>query len=130
MLRIRLDLEGKIYELENMTYSSYLPTQGYDTTATLSFSIKSNRIDQVLLDWCMSTVIQPKDGKITVLNADDDTLMKTITFKKGYSTGLSESIYGNDSYNSYPLNINLTAEKITVKLEKQKPNASRDERFG
>ena len=122
MLKIKMELDGRTYDLESLSYSTYRDNVHVETggtgNITLSVGIKGNKIDQPFLDWCMGVAgsSQTKDGKITVFNEDNDRIMKTIVFQKAYCSGYSESLYVNDSYNNYPINLNFITEKISVKL--------------
>ncbi len=125
MFKIKLELDGRNYDLDNVSYSSsnYAATpenEGYKDSVNISMSIKLNKIDQTLLDWGLNGASQRKDGKITVFDPDRDMMVKMITFKKGYCGSLSGSVYGHDDYNTYPIVLNITAEKLAVQLEKSK----------
>jgi hypothetical protein len=131
MLKIKLELDNRTYDVESLSYSTYRDNVHLETGGTgsvnISVGIKGNKIDQPFLDWCMGVAgtSHTKDGKISIFNEDNDRMVKTITFQKAYCSSFSESLYVNDSYNNYPLNLNFVAEKIAVKLvttEKRNPS--------
>ncbi len=125
MFKIKLELESRAYDIENVSYSvsSYaeIPeTNTYKDYASFTISIKINKIDQSFLDWCLNGYAHKKDGKITVFDPDKELIVKTLTFKKAYCSALNGSIYAHDDYNSYPMSFTIIAEKLSVQLEKAK----------
>lgn len=125
MFKIKLELEPRTYDIENVSYSvsSYAETPDtstYKDYASFTISIKMNKVDQNFLDWCLSGYLQKKDGKITVFDPDKELMVKILTFKKGYCSALNGSIYAHDDYNSYPMSFTIIAEKLSIQLEKAK----------
>ena len=132
-MKIKLDLEGKIYDLATTHFSTYgQPPQTsndeYYTSASgpnLSLTMKSNKIDQSLLDWVMNPRPALKNGKITVYDDDTNNVLKTITFQKGYCSSFSDSIDANSDNYYATASLNLVIEKLTVQLHQNRPIADR-----
>jgi len=131
MAKIKLELEGKIYDLQTAYYSSYSPPQpDYDgktiSNIAVSGSIKSTKIDQNLLDWFLYVNSGIKDGKISIYNDDNESNIKVITFQRGYCSSFSESHDLRDD-NSYQFaSFSIVSEKVSVKMisaEKRNPSS-------
>jgi hypothetical protein len=133
MFKIKLELEPRTYDLENVSYSLSSYADSPDSSApykdyvSFTMSIKMNKVDQSFLDWCIGGATLRKDGKITVFDPDRELIVKTLTFKKGYCSALNGSIYAHDDYNSYPMSFTIIAEKLTIQLEKSKGRRKSDD---
>jgi hypothetical protein len=65
---------------------------GTPTINTLYMTLKTEDVEQELLDWIFAATPTPKTGKIEVINGDK--VIKTITFKLLTPTSYNEESYG------------------------------------
>jgi Hemolysin coregulated protein Hcp (TssD) len=116
MIKIKFEFEGKEYQLDNLTYS-FAPSTPDNIIASINVnvSIKSQKMDQPLLDWCLKGSDR-KDIKVFIYHAEENYLMKTISFKNAMCNSFNESFYPTDGYNPYPVNLSITAEDLMVDL--------------
>lgn len=119
MIKIKLEIDGKEYPLDNVNYS-FVPSTPENIIASVSISlgIKSNKIDQSLLDWCLRGASDRKDLKVKVFHAEENYLMKTVTFKNAMCSSYNESFYPTDGYNPQPVNFSLNAEDLIIELKR------------
>ncbi len=116
MIKIKFEFDGKEYQLDNLTYS-FVPSTPDNIIASINvnISIKSQKMDQQLLDWCLKGSDR-KDIKVFIYHAEENYLMKTISFKNAMCNSFNESFYPTDGYNPYPVNLSISAEDLTVDL--------------
>jgi Hemolysin coregulated protein Hcp (TssD) len=121
MIKIKFEIEGKEYPLDNVNYS-FVPSTPDNIIASvnLNASIKSQKMDQSLLDWCLRGASDRKDIKIYIYQADDDSLLKTVKFKNAMCSSFNESFYPTDGYNPYPINLSINAEDLIIELKGKK----------
>jgi len=131
MYKTILEIEGKTYALSSINLSTYNRGSGYDpspTDQTIQFQIRSVKMDQFMWDWINSPDVTKKNGKIKFLNADDNTVIQTISFENGFSSSFNMSFYQTNEY-SNETSITLAASKITVSVNTQStavPSAKKD----
>lgn len=116
MFKTVLEIEGKIYSLSSINLSTYNRGSGYDPSPndqTIQFQIRTTKMDQFIWDWVNSPDIAKKNGKIKLLNADDNTVLQTIAFENGFSSSFNMSFYQANEY-SNETSITLAASKITI----------------
>jgi Hemolysin coregulated protein Hcp (TssD) len=118
MIKIKFEIDKTVYQIDNINYS-YSPStlDNIIASVSLNISIKSQKMDQLLLDWCLSGSEQ-KDIKVSIFHADENYLMKTIAFKNAKCISFNESFYPTDGYNPYPINISIVAEDVSVELNR------------
>ncbi len=129
MLKLKLELEKKTYDILSCYYSCYntapLPPneepqyddeyQETQTPASISWNMKAYKIDQELLDWCTASKQSFKNGKITIFDADTNLPIRILSFENAFCASFNENFEG--TYDSQQLvSINLSAEKISVKI--------------
>lgn len=119
MIKIKLEIDGKEYPLDNVNYS-FVPSTPENIIASVNISIgiKSNKMDQALLDWCIKGTSDRKDMKIHVYHAEENYLMKTVTLKNAMCSSYNESLYPTDGYNPQPVNLSLSAEDLIIELKR------------
>lgn len=132
MFKIKLELDGRTYDLDNVNYnySNYAgapEADGFKDYANISMTIKMSKIDQKLLDWALIGSAQRRDGKITVFDPERDMMFKVIVFTKGYCSSVNGSVYAHDDYNTYPMVLSVSAEKLTIQLEKSQGKRKSDD---
>lgn len=118
MYKTILEVEGRTYSLSSININTYNRGSGYDPSPndqTLQFQIRTTKMDQFIWDWVNSTDIAKKDGKIKLMNADDNTVIQTITFEGGFSSSFNMSFYQSNEY-SNETSITLSAAKITIQV--------------
>ena len=132
MFKIKLELDGRQYVVENFNYSigRYYgeDTDSNADLANISLSIRVEKLDQTFLNWCEKGDKQRKNGKFAVLDLEKETTVQTINFEQGYCSALSGSVYPNDSYNGNPvMSFTIAAKTLTVKLSKEQGKRASDE---
>lgn len=118
MYKTILEVEGRTYSLSSININTYNRGSGYDPSPndqTLQFQIRTTKMDQFIWDWVNSTDIAKKDGKIKLMNADDNTVIQTITFEGGFSSSFNMSFYQSNEY-SNETSITLSAAKINIQV--------------
>ena len=118
MYKTVLEVEGKTYSLSSININTYNRGSGYDPSPndqTLQFQIRSVKLDQFLCDWINSPDIVKKNGKIKLINADDNVVLQTITFENGFSNSYNLTFYMNNEY-SNESSITLSASKISIQV--------------
>jgi hypothetical protein len=118
MYKTVLEIEGKTYSLSSISINTYNRGSGYDPSPndqTMQFQIRTTKMDQFIWDWVNSTDIVKKDGKIKLINADENIVLQTITFEDGFSSSFNMSFYQNNEY-SNETSITLSAAKITIQV--------------
>lgn len=131
MYKTILEVEGRVYSLSSININTYNRGSGYDPSPndqTLQFQIRSTKMDQFLWDWVNSPDVTKKNGKIKLMNADENTVLQTIIFENGFSSSYNMSFYQNNEY-SNETSITLSASKITIQVSQQSttsPGAKKD----
>jgi len=103
MYKTVLEIEGKTYSLSSVNISSYNRGSGYDpmpTDQSIQFQIRTLKMDQFMWDWVNGKDIQKKNGKIKILNADDNSVIQTIIFDNGFSSSYNMSFYQTNEYSN------------------------------
>ena len=125
MYKIKLDLEKRSYDLVNCYYSCYnappSPTsEDYTPNPyphSMSWGIKQGKMDQDLLDWCTLPDQSARSGKITIMDAETNAVVKVIAFQNAFCSGFNESADVNyDYYNQSPTTISLMVQNIGVRI--------------
>ncbi len=118
MYKTILEVDGRTYSLSSISINTYNRGSGYDPSPndqTIQFQIRSTKMDQFLWDWVNSPDIVKKNGKIKLMNADENIVLQTIVFENGFSSSYNMSFYQNNEY-SNETSITLSASKITVQV--------------
>jgi hypothetical protein len=118
MYKTILEVEGKSYSLSSISMNTYNRGSGYDPSPndqTIQFQIRSLKMDQFMWDWVNSPDISKKNGKIKIINTDENLVLQTISFENGFSSSYNMSFYQNNEY-SNETSITLSASKITIQI--------------
>lgn len=118
MYKTTLEVDGKVYSLSSVSVNTYNRGSGYDPSPsdqTIQVQIRSTKMDQFIWDWINSPDIVKKNGKIKLMNADENVVLQTIVFENGFSSSYNMSFYMNNEY-SNETSITLSASKITVQV--------------
>ncbi len=130
MYKTILEVEGKVYSLSSINLNTYNRGSGYDPSPndqTIQFQIRTVKMDQFIWDWVNSPNITKKNGKIKLLNADDNSVLQTILFEDGFSNSFNMSFYQANEY-SNETSITIAAAKITIQVNQAttSPAAKKD----
>lgn len=118
MYKTILEVDGRTYSLSSVNINTYNRGSGYDPSPndqTIQFQVRSTKMDQFLWDWVNSPDIAKKNGKIKLMNADENIVLQTIIFENGFSSSYNMSFYQNNEY-SNETSITLSASKIIVQV--------------
>ncbi len=118
MYKTVLEIDGKSYSLSSVSINTYNRGSGYDPSPndqTIQFQVRSTKMDQFLWDWINSTDVIKKNGKIKLINADENLVLQTIVFEGGFSSSYNMNFYMNNEY-SNETSITLSASKISVQV--------------
>ncbi|MBA2613872.1 MAG: hypothetical protein H0U95_18055 [Bacteroidetes bacterium] len=130
MYKAILEVEGKVYSLSSININTYNRGLGYDPNPndqTILFQIRTTKMDQFIWDWINSPNITKKNGKIKLLNTDENVVIKTISFENGFSSSYNMNFYQNSDSND--TSITLSATKITIQvaaISPSTPGATKD----
>ncbi len=117
MYKAILEVEGKIYALSSLNINVYNRGSGYDPNPNdqvLTFMIKISKLDQFIWNWISTDNIEKKNGKVKLLNSDDNVVYKIISFENGYSSSYNMNYYQNSETNE--LSVTLCASKFTIQV--------------
>lgn len=84
-------------------------------------------MDQFIWNWISSPDVAKKNGKIKLIDADDNAVLKTIIFENGYSSSYNMNFYQNSDSND--TSVTLSASKITIQVSSAAasiPGATKD----
>ncbi len=117
MYKAILEVEGKVYSLSSASINTYNRGSGYDPNPndqTLTLMIKTTKLDQFIWNWISTVNIEKKNGKIKLINTDDNSVHTTISFESGFSSSYNMNYYQNSE--SSDTTITLCASKIAVQV--------------
>jgi hypothetical protein len=118
MHKITLEVDGKVYLLSNFSAQVYNRGSKYDPTpndTVLQFQIRTLKMDQFLWDWFSSVDVVKKNGKVKIINAEENKVVNTISFEEGFSISYNLNFHLNNEYNN-EANINLSISKIRIEV--------------
>lgn len=129
MYKAILEVDGKVYPLSSININTYNRGSGYDPNPndqTLVFQIKTTKIDQFIWNWISSPDITKKNGKIKLIDIDDNLVLKTIIFENGFSSSYNMNFYQTSDSND--TSVTLSASKITIQVNtaSSTPGATKD----
>ncbi len=120
MFKIKLEIDNKTYLLDNCHYSQYSNPEQTDTAeadrVNISFSIRTERLTQDLINWCEKGVKQRKNGKITIFEQEFEKLVQSLTFQQGYCSSMSTGLYYTDDLKNYIMTFSINAKTFSIKL--------------
>jgi hypothetical protein len=130
MYKTTLEVEGKVYSLSSFSINTYNRGSGYDPSPndqSIQLQIRTVKMDQFMWDWVNSPDITKKNGKIKLMNADDNSVLQTIVFENGFSNSFNMSFYQTNEY-SNETSITLSASKISIQVNETSaiPTAKKD----
>lgn len=130
MYKAILEVDGKVYSLSSININSYNRGSGYDPNPndqTLVFQIKTTKMDQFIWNWISGPDIAKKNGKIKLIDIDENVVIKTISFENGFSSGYNMNFYQTSDSND--TSVTLSASKITIQVSTaaaSTPGATKD----
>ncbi|MBL7910377.1 MAG: hypothetical protein JNJ41_04950 [Bacteroidia bacterium] len=129
MYKAILEVDGKVYPLSSININTYNRGSGYDPNPndqTLVFQIKTTKMDQFIWNWISSPDITKKNGKIKLIDIDDNLVLKTIIFENGFSSSYNMNFYQTSDSND--TSVTLSASKITIQVNtaSSTPGATKD----
>ncbi len=123
MYKAILELEGKVYSLSSININTYNRGSGYDPSPndlSVVFQVRTTKMDQFIWNWISSPDVVKKNGKIKLINIEDNTVLKTISFENGYSSSYNMNYYQNSDSND--TSITLSASKVTIQVNSLTPS--------
>jgi len=123
MYKAILEVEGKVYPLSSININTYNRGSGYDPNPndqTVVFQVRTTKMDQFIWNWISGPDIAKKNGKIKLIDADENLVLKTIIFENGYSSSYNMNFYQNSDSND--TSITLSASKISIQVSTKSPS--------
>jgi Hemolysin coregulated protein Hcp (TssD) len=117
MYKAILEVDGKVYSLSSVSINAYNRGSGYDPNPndqTLTFMIKTPKLDQFIWNWISTQNIEKRNGKVKLINSDDNIVHTIISFENGYSSSYNMNYYQNSETNE--TSITLCASKISIQV--------------
>ncbi|MBA3680646.1 MAG: hypothetical protein H0W73_05710 [Bacteroidetes bacterium] len=130
MYKAILEVDGKVYSLSSININTYNRGSGYDPSPndlSLVFQIRTTKMDQFIWNWISTPDVAKKNGKIKLIDIDENVVLKTIIFENGYSSSYNMNFYQNNDTND--TSITLSASKITIQVSSvaaATPGATKD----
>ena len=131
MYKAILEIDGKSYPLSSLNINSYNRNSGYEPNPndlSLVFQVKTQKMDQLIWNWITSADFAKKNGKIKLVDIDENTIVKTFIFENGFSSSYNLNFYQNTEVTD--TSVTLCASKITVQVSGSKtpstPGATKD----
>lgn len=123
MYKAILEVDGKIYPLSSININTYNRGSAYDPNPndqTVVFQIRTTRMDQFIWNWISTPEIAKKNGRIKLIDTDENLVLKTIIFENGFSSSYNMNFYANSDTND--TSITLSASKIIIQVGQLTPS--------